>query len=115
MPSFVTVKFKKSYDTGDILHTGISPQIMSDNTERSASSDVLHQVKRAYSFFFSNSAKNAQKPHGNACYAGYFESNNLNFEQTRRSMSVNWVACGTCYRKTEGTELGGIELQRSSM
>ena len=29
-------------------------------------------------------------------------------------MSVNWVACGTCYTKTEGTELGGIELQRSS-
>ena len=29
-------------------------------------------------------------------------------------MSVHWVACGTCYTKTEGTELGGIELQRSS-
>ena len=29
-------------------------------------------------------------------------------------MSVNWVACGTCYTKTEGTELGSIELQRSS-
>ena len=28
---------------------------------------------------------------------------------TRRSVSVNWVACGTCYTKTEGTELGGIE------
>ena len=24
-------------------------------------------------------------------------------------MSVNWVACGACYTKTEGTELGGIE------
>ena len=33
---------------------------------------------------------------------------------TRRSMSVNWVAWDTCYTKTEGTELGGIELQRSS-
>ena len=29
-------------------------------------------------------------------------------------MSVHWVACDTCYTKTEGTELGGIELQRSS-
>ena len=29
-------------------------------------------------------------------------------------MSVHWVACGTCYSKTEGTKLGGIELQRSS-
>ena len=29
-------------------------------------------------------------------------------------MSVHWVACGTCYSKTEGTELGGIELQHSS-
>ena len=29
-------------------------------------------------------------------------------------MSVHWVACGMCYTKTEGTELGGIELQRSS-
>ena len=29
-------------------------------------------------------------------------------------MNVHWVACGTCYTKTEGTELGGIELQRSS-
>ena len=28
--------------------------------------------------------------------------------------SVHWVACDTCYTKTEGTELGGIELQRSS-
>ena len=27
---------------------------------------------------------------------------------------VYWVACGTCYTKTEGNELGGIELQRSS-
>ena len=34
--------------------------------------------------------------------------------KTRRSMSVHWVACGTCHSKTEGTELGGIELQRSS-
>ena len=34
--------------------------------------------------------------------------------QTRRSVSVNWVACGTSYTETEGTELGGIELQRSS-
>ena len=25
-------------------------------------------------------------------------------------MNVNWVACGKCYSKTEGTELGGIEL-----
>ena len=30
-------------------------------------------------------------------------------------MSVNWVACGTCYTKTEGTEVGSIELQRSSI
>ena len=22
-------------------------------------------------------------------------------------MSVNWVACGTCYRKAKGSELGG--------
>ena len=29
---------------------------------------------------------------------------------TRRFVSVNWVACGTCYTKTEGTELGGVEL-----
>ena len=29
-------------------------------------------------------------------------------------MSVNWVDCGTCYKKTEDTELGGIELQRSN-
>ena len=29
-------------------------------------------------------------------------------------MSVQWVACGTCYSKTEGTDLGGIKLQRSS-
>ena len=28
-------------------------------------------------------------------------------------MSVHWVAYGTCYSKTDGTELGGIELQRS--
>ena len=34
--------------------------------------------------------------------------------RTRRSMSVNWVSCGTCFTKTEGTELGGIELQRFS-
>ena len=33
---------------------------------------------------------------------------------TRRSMSVKCVACGTCYTKTEGTELGGIELQCSN-
>ena len=26
----------------------------------------------------------------------------------RRSMSVHWVACGTCYSKIERTELGGI-------
>ena len=32
---------------------------------------------------------------------------------TRRSMSVHWVACGTCHSQTEGTELGGIELQCS--
>ena len=24
-------------------------------------------------------------------------------------MSVDWVACNTCYTKTEGTDLGGIE------
>ena len=29
-------------------------------------------------------------------------------------MSVNWVVCGTYSKKTEGTELGGIELQRPS-
>ena len=28
--------------------------------------------------------------------------------------SLHWVACGTRYTKKEGTELGGIELQRSS-
>ena len=33
------------------------------------------------------------------------------FRRTRRSKkSVHWVACGTCYTKTESTELGGIEL-----
>ena len=32
------------------------------------------------------------------------------FKQTRPSVGVNWVGCGTCYTKTEGTELGGIEL-----
>ena len=26
-------------------------------------------------------------------------------------MSVNWAACGMCHTKTEGTELGGKELQ----
>ena len=29
-------------------------------------------------------------------------------------MSVSWVACGTYDTKTDGTELSGIELQRSS-
>ena len=29
--------------------------------------------------------------------------------KTRRSVSVKWIASGTCYTKTEGTELGGIE------
>ena len=29
-------------------------------------------------------------------------------------MSVSWAAHGTCYTKTEGTELGDIELQCSS-
>ena len=29
-------------------------------------------------------------------------------------MRVRWVACGTCYTKTGGIELGGIELQCSS-
>ena len=29
--------------------------------------------------------------------------------RTRSSVSVTWVACGTCYTKTEGTEVGGIE------
>ena len=28
---------------------------------------------------------------------------------TRRFVSLNWVACGTCYTNTEDTELGGIE------
>ena len=32
----------------------------------------------------------------------------------RRSMSVHWLTCGTCYSKKEGTELGGIEVLRSS-
>ena len=30
-------------------------------------------------------------------------------------MSVNWVPCGMSSTKTEGTELGGIELRRSSL
>ena len=34
----------------------------------------------------------------------------LSRSETRRPMSVNWVAYGTCYTKTEGTELGGTEL-----
>ena len=29
-------------------------------------------------------------------------------------MSVHWVACGRCYSKPKGAELGGIELQRFS-
>ena len=29
--------------------------------------------------------------------------------KTRRSVSVNWVACGTCDTKIEGTELGGMK------
>ena len=29
-------------------------------------------------------------------------------------MNVNWASYDTCNTKTEGTELGGIELQRSS-
>ena len=29
-------------------------------------------------------------------------------------MKVHWVFCSTCYKKMKGTELGGIELQRSS-
>ena len=29
--------------------------------------------------------------------------------ETRRSVSVNWVAYGACYTKKEATELGGIE------
>ena len=29
--------------------------------------------------------------------------------KTGRLVSVDWVACGTQYTKTEGTELGGIE------
>ena len=28
--------------------------------------------------------------------------------------SLHWVACGMRYTKKEGTELGGIELQRTS-
>ena len=35
-------------------------------------------------------------------------------EITRRSMSVNLVACGACCTTIEGTELGGIELQHPS-
>ena len=34
--------------------------------------------------------------------------------QVEAPKSLHWVACGTCYTKKEGTELGGIELQRSS-
>ena len=30
-------------------------------------------------------------------------------------LSIHWVACGTCYRKSEGTELCGIEIQHSSL
>ena len=30
-------------------------------------------------------------------------------------LSIHWVACGTCYRKSEGTELCAIELQHSSL
>ena len=29
--------------------------------------------------------------------------------------SIHWVACGTCYRKSESTELCGIEIQHSSL
>ena len=38
----------------------------------------------------------------------------LVFPKSRRSMSVHWVACGTYYTKTEGNELGGVELQSCS-
>ena len=41
---------------------------------------------------------------------------NPRFENKNRldaPLSVHWVACGTCHLKTEGTELGDIELQRS--
>ena len=33
----------------------------------------------------------------------------VSLQRTRRSVSVNWVTCGTCYTKIEGNELGGIE------
>ena len=36
----------------------------------------------------------------------------LNVNGTRRSMTVHWVACGECYSKPEGTELGGIIVNR---
>ena len=38
------------------------------------------------------------------------KNTNIAAIKTRRSMSVHWVACGTCYSETGGTELGGIEL-----
>ena len=34
--------------------------------------------------------------------------------QLEAPKSLHWVACGTRYTKKEVTELGGIELQRSS-
>ena len=43
--------------------------------------------------------------------SGLNSGRNVRHTVTRRSMSVHWVAYTTCYSKTEGTELGGIELQ----
>ena len=45
----------------------------------------------------------------NLLCSGYGLDEKPNTEKTRRSATVNWVTCGTCYTKTEGTELGGIE------
>ena len=39
----------------------------------------------------------------------------ITFSNEMLPLSIHWVACGTCYRKSEGTELCGIELQHSSL
>ena len=40
---------------------------------------------------------------------GYANPTQGTFFETTRFVSVDWVACDTCYTKTDGTELGGIE------
>ena len=75
-----------------------------DSNDQNLVADQRFSVKQ----WFAGGAQSRglRKPGCGHCYLG--------FSSTRCSMSVNWVACGMCYTKTEDTELGGIELQRSS-